>query len=292
MKVSSFLQATLLAALAPAFTSAEAAEPARHLTDIPYANVDGQTLALDLHLPAGITNPPLVVYAHGGAWRAGNKTDYPEFLLANGFAVASVEFRQSTVARFPANTQDIKAAIRFLRARQKDYGYRTDRIAVAGTSSGGHLAALVGTTNGVRELEGSVGENPGESSAVQAVVSWYGASNFTTILAQSTPFGLNVREPALKLLLGDLPDKAPELARLASPVAHVGAGDPPAILLHGNQDRQMPVNQLLELEAAYRRAGIAVETVIVDGAGHGDKLFNSGEPAERVVSFLRRTIGR
>jgi dienelactone hydrolase len=88
-----------------------------------------------------------------------------------------------------ANVQDLKAAVRFLRAKEKEYGYRTDRIAIAGSSSGGHLAALVGTTNGVKELEGTVGDNLGESSAVQAVVSWYGASNFTTILAQSTPFG-------------------------------------------------------------------------------------------------------
>jgi acetyl esterase/lipase len=292
MRIRPCLHATLLIALASMMQSAVAAEPARHLLDIPYASVDGQALALDLHLPAGVANPPLVVYVHGGAWRAGSKTEYPEFLLASGFAVASVEFRASTVARFPANTQDIKAAIRFLRARQKQYGYRTDRIAIAGTSSGGHLAALVGTSNSVKELEGTVGENLGQSSEVQAIVSWYGASNFATILSQSTPFGLNVREPSLKQLLGDAPDKVPELARLASPVSHVGTGDPPALLLHGNQDRQMPVNQLLELEAAYRRAGLSVETMIVDGAGHGDKVFNSGEPAERVVTFLRRTIGR
>jgi acetyl esterase/lipase len=292
MRTGSTLRFALLIALASTLHSAGAAEHARHLLDIPYATVDGHTLALDLHLPAGIASPPLVVYAHGGAWRAGSKTEYPEFLLASGFAVASVEFRSSTVARFPADAQDIKAAIRFLRARQKQYGYRTDRIAIAGTSSGGHLAALVGTSNAVRELEGTVGENLGQSSDVQAIVSWYGASNFATILPQSTPFGLNVREPALKLLLGDVPDKVPELARLASPVSHVGPGDPPALLLHGNQDRQMPVNQLLELEAAYRRAGLSVETLIVDGAGHGDKAFNTGDPAERVVSFLRRTIGR
>jgi dipeptidyl aminopeptidase/acylaminoacyl peptidase len=113
-----------------------------------------------------------------------------------------------------------------------------------------------------------------------------------TILAQSTPFGLNVREPALKQLLGGLPEEVPALAKLASPVSHVGAGDPPAILLHGNQDRQMPVNQLLELEAAYRRANLTIETMIVDGAGHGDEAFLAGEPADRVVAFLQRTIGR
>lgn len=291
-RISPFGQAMVFTALLGAFPAGYAAAPARHLNDIPYASVDGQALALDLHLPTDVANPPLVVYVHGGAWRAGSKAEYPEFLVAAGYAVASVEFRSSTVARFPADVQDIKGAIRFLRAKQKQYGYRADHIAVAGSSSGGHLAALTGTTNALKELEGTVGDNLRESSTVQAIVSWYGASNLATILSQSTPFGLTVREPALKQLLGDLPDKVPELAKLASPVAHVGAGDPPAILLHGNQDRQMPVNQSLELEAAYRRAGLSVETMIVDGAAHGDKAFNSGEPAQRVVEFLRKTIGR
>lgn len=285
------LQAVALVAFAWITRPAGAAEPARHIADIPYASINGQSLALDLHMPADVARPPLVVYLHGGAWRAGNKSEYPEFLVARGYAVASVEFRSSTVAPFPGDVQDIKAAIRFLRAKAREYGYRADRIAVAGSSSGGHLAALIGTTNGMKELEGAIGNSAGESSAVQAIVSWYGASNLMTILAQSTPFGLNVREPALKLLLGGLPDEVPVLAKLASPVTHVGAGDPPAILLHGNQDRQMPVNQLLELEAAYRRAGLSVETMIVDGAGHGDKAFLAGEPAERVFAFLQRTIG-
>jgi acetyl esterase/lipase len=150
----------VLAVLFASGQPAGSAEPARHLIDINYARIDGRNLALDLHLPAGSRNPPLVVYVHGGAWRAGSKAEYPEFLVARGYAVASVEFRSSTDAHFPADVQDIKAAIRFLRAKAREYGYRTDRIAIAGSSSGGHLAALVGTTNGLKDLEGAVGSNP------------------------------------------------------------------------------------------------------------------------------------
>ena len=288
IQTSSRVAVLLLAWALPA----AAAEPARHLTDIPYASIDGRTLALDLHLPGGVAQPPLVVFLHGGAWSSGDKTPFPEFLLAQGFAVASVEFRSSREARFPANVHDIKAAIRYLRARQAEHGYRAARIAVSGVSSGGHLAALVGTSNGVAELEGKVGEHLRESSAVQAIISWYGASNFSTILAQSTEMGRGVREPALKLLLGALPEEVPDLATLASPVAHVGTGDPPAILLHGDQDRQMPVNQTLELEGAYRRAALPVETIIVHGAGHGGDAFYAAEPGARVIDFLRRNIGR
>ena len=281
----------LLLVLAAAFQSASAADSARHLNDIVYAQVGGHAMALDLHLPGGTAKPPLVVYLHGGAWRAGSKSDYPAFLVEGGYAVASVEFRQSTEAPFPANVHDIKAAIRFLRAKAGEYGYRTDRIAIAGSSSGAHLAAVVATTNGHAALEGNEGDHLQASSAVQALVSWFGASNLTTILAQSTPFGLSVREPALQLLLGDLPDKVPELAKLASPAMHVDARDPPAILLHGDQDPQMPVNQTLELEAAYRRSGVAVEMMIVDGAKHGGDAFYTGDAAERVMAFLKRTIG-
>jgi acetyl esterase/lipase len=269
-----------------------AAEAARQLNDITYARIGERALLLDLHMPTGVAQPPLVVYVHGGGWHGGSKAEYPRFLVAQGYAVASVDFRSSREARFPADLHDIKAAIRFLRAQAGEYGYAGERIAISGASSGAHLAAMVATTSGVAELEGSVGGFPRQSSAVQALVSWFGASNFSTILAQSTPFGLGVREPALKQLLGGSPDEVPALAKLASPVTHVGAGDPPALLLHGNQDRQMPVNQTLELEAAYRRARLPVEMIIVDGAGHGDDAFYTGEPAERALAFLRQAIRR
>ena len=187
--------------------------------DIVYATVDGKALALDLYLPPGVRTPPLVVWVHGGAWRAGTKAQPPMAFVQNGYALASLDFRQSVDARFPAQAHDIKAAIRFLRARARDFGYRVDRIAIAGSSSGGHLAALVGVSNGEKALEGSVGEYPNESSDIAAIIDYYGASNLMTILAQSTPHGLSVRKPALDLLLGAQPDAARDLAELASPVS-------------------------------------------------------------------------
>ena len=144
-------------------------------------------------------------------------------LVEAGYTVASVDYRLSSVAPFPAQVHDIKAAIRFLRARAPRYGYRADRIAIAGASAGGHLAALVGTTNGSDELEGTIGDHLEQSSDVQAVVDYFGPTNFMTILSQSTAHGLDVRVPALQQLLGGQPDDKPELARLASPVNHVDA---------------------------------------------------------------------
>jgi acetyl esterase/lipase len=266
---------------------------ASSLLDIPYAVVNGKPLLLDLHFPAGKRRPPLVVYLHGGAWQRGDKSEVPEFLVARGFAVASLNFRSSDEARFPANVHDIKAGIRFLRANADRYGYRADRIAVSGSSSGGHLAALVGVTNGHPELEGTVGEHLDQSSNVQAFIMWVGASNLATILSQSTPEGLRVRIPALRSLLGAMPDEVPELTRLASPVEHVDRDDPPALIFHGDQDQTIPVNQALELDAAYRDAGRVAELVIINGVGHVAAPFFERAPAtDRAVEFLHRTIGR
>jgi len=263
------------------------------LVDVPYATVGTRTLLLDLHLPAAApTLPPLVVYLHGGAWRAGDKAEVPPFLVQRGYAVASLDFRSSEEAVFPANVHDIKAGIRYLRANAQRYGYRADRIAVTGSSSGGHLAALVGVTNGHAELEGAVGEHTAESSSVQAIVTWVGASNLSTILAQSTPEGLTIRVPALQLLLGGSPEEVPELTRLASPVEHVDGNDPPVLILHGDQDATIPVNQALELDAAYRRAGLVADLMIINGVGHVARPFFSGPAADRALEFLHRTIGR
>ena len=260
--------------------------------DLVYARIDGKSLALDLYLPTGVQAPPLLVWVHGGAWTTGSKASVPPVFLANGFAVASVDFRQSTEARFPAQVHDIKAAIRYLRANAPAYGYRADKIAIAGDSSGGHLAALVGVTNDHREVEGTVGDNPKQSSSIQAIVSYYGASDLRTILAQSTPFGLNMRRPALERLLGALPDQVPELAALASPVSHVDAQDPPLMLLHGDQDPQMPINQAHELHGAYEKLGLDVTFVVVHGAGHGGAVFYSPSYLKPVLEFLTRVVSR
>jgi len=282
----------ILALLAASTSVATYAQSAREYKDVVYATVDGKPLALDIHLPANINSPPLIVWVHGGAWYLYDKKQYPKSLVDAGFAVASLDFRQSTEARFPAQVYDIKAGIRFLRAKARDYGYRIDRIAIAGASSGGHLAAMVGLTNGTKELEGAIGDYVTESSQVQAIVDYFGASNLTTILAQSTPYGLGVRRPALDKLLGGQPEAVPDLARLASPVLHVDRNDPPLLLLHGDQDPQMPINQSHELQGAYEKLGLDGQLVVVHGAAHAGAVFYEGEQLKRAVEFLHRTIGR
>jgi acetyl esterase/lipase len=263
------------------------AAPATKMTpDIEYLRVAGEPLKLDLYQPA-TGRAPLLIWLHGGAWEFGSKSPMPlTFLVEHGYAVASLDFHPASAARFPGQVHEIKAAIRFLRAAAPRYGYDAARIGILGASSGGHLAALVGTTNGLAELEGTLGDHPNESSAVQAIVSYFGASNLTTILAQSTPFGLGVRKPALERLLGAQPEGAETLARLASPVFHVDSGDPPLLLLHGDQDPQMPINQSHELQGQYESHGLESELIVVHGAGHGAPAFFAQENSERVAAFL------
>ena len=263
-----------------------AAEP-RITRDIEYARVGEVSLKLDLYVPVDVKSSPLVVWVHGGAWRGGSKKECPlQPLTGRGFAVASVDYRLSPVAQFPAQIHDLKAAIRYLRAKAGEVNIGTDKIAISGGSAGGHLAALVGVTNGVKELEGEVGSHGKQSSDVQAIVVFYGASNLTTILAQSTPHGLNGRVPALELLLGGQPDAKPQLARLASPVIHVEKSDPPLLWFHGDQDPQMPINQAHEMIGAYQRQGLAGQFEVVYGGVHGGKLFYTPEQIQQVADFL------
>ena len=274
-----------VALAAPAFLAAQ--QPRREHKDIEYADVEGRPLLLDLYLPEGVANAPLLVWIHGGAWSRGSKDEVPLGFVDAGFAAASVGYRLSGEARFPAQIHDIKAAIRFLRAAAPHYGFQAERIAIGGSSAGAHLAALVGVTNGHAALEGELGSHRDQSSSVQAIVDYFGPTNLTTILTQSTPHGLSVRVPALELLLGGRPETAPELAQLASPVHHVDAADPPLLVFHGDQDPQVPINQSHELVGAYERHGLNAEFKVVHGAAHGGRVYYDAEHLEKAASFLR-----
>lgn len=264
---------------------------AKIVRDVTFATVDASTLKLDLYLPDSGPSLGLIIWVHGGAWKGGSRAGVEiKDLTSRGWAIASVDYRLSTVARFPAQIHDIKAAIRFLRAHSSDYGYPTAPFIMSGPSAGGHLAALAGVSNDLPALEGSVGENTATSSSVQAIVSLYGASNLTTILAQSTPHGIAMRVPALELLLGGQPTDLPELARLASPVFQVGANDPPLLLLHGDQDPQMPINQSHELQGAYEALDLPVVFKVMHGSAHGGPAFSSPETLDFIDTFLRKYL--
>lgn len=257
--------------------------------NIVYGSVGERDLLVDTYIPAGAGNVPLLVWVHGGAWHSMDKERVPIMsFLDHGYAIASVDFRLSGEAPFPAQIYDIKAAVRYLRANAK--GYDASKIVLVGASSGGHLVAMAGVTNGDKALEGSIGAYLDTSSDVQAIVSYFGASNLTTILSQSTPHGLSVRIPALDLLIGGQPEDVPAMARQASPVFYVDATDPPLHMLHGDQDPQMPINQSHELQHAYEQAGAIVQFDVVYGGGHSGPDFWDDTRSELVRKFLEENL--
>lgn len=263
--------------------------------DIVYSQRDQKPQLLDLYLPPRRTGPvPLVVWVHGGAWRAGSRARVPiTQLLEHGLAIASVDYRLSGVAPFPAQVHDINDAIGYLQSHANELGLDPARFAIAGSSAGGHLAALVGVSQGVAALSAPTSQNveaTSESPKLKAIVSFFGASNLQTILQQSTPHGLSVRIPALQLLLRSQPDENPKLAQLASPVSHVDSNDPDLLLLHGDQDPQMPINQSHELEGAYRKAGCPVQFNVVHGGAHGGEKFFTEAQMNRVAQFINASF--
>ncbi len=285
--------ATLLytAAAAIVLMSTSPLEARSEPIELEFAQVDDRSLKLDLYLPEKIDAPGLVVWVHGGAWRKGTRKGvsiYP--LLEKGWAIASVDYRLSPEARFPAQMHDIKAAIRFLRAQQENYPYDATNIVIAGESAGGHLAALAGVTNHKAELEGTLGDHLDQDSSIQAIVSYFGASNLMSILGQSTPHGISVRGPALALLLGSLPQENETLAKLASPVFQVDPNDPPCLLIHGDQDHQMPINQSHELKGKYDALGLDCVFEVNHGNAHGGKTFYNEERITLVDTFLRERL--
>jgi acetyl esterase/lipase len=276
-----------LGVLAFTFQSAIAQDEVARTNGIVFAEVDGTELMLDLYKPAGAENVPVLIYAHGGGWARGSRDEIPHAALVSaGYAIASVDYRLSGDAQFPAQIYDLKAAVRYLRANADELGIDPDRIGATGSSAGAHLAQLLGVTNGSAEHEGDVGDYDNVSSAVSVVVSYYGASDFMTILDQSTQYGYGVRAPALDALLGGSPADRPELARLASPIFHVDASDPPMYLLHGDQDPQMPINQSHEMEGKYESLGLPVHFEVVHGAVHGGDAFYDADRTAKVQAFL------
>ena len=277
---------------APLPPAREAGAGVSVLAGVPYAALPGaRPLELDLYLPAE-RPAPVVVFVHGGGWRLGSRHSagpaYPattafEAVARAGIAVASVDHRLSGEALWPAQLHDVKAAVRWLRARAGELGVDPGRVHAWGESAGGHLAALLGLTAGDPELEGDVGVT-GPSSAVAAVAAWYPPTDLPALPGDlgTDPAAADSREAQL---LGAPVAAVPDRAAQASPVAHVSPGAPPFLLLHGRADRLIPCVQSERLRDALQDAGVPVGLTTYDGADH--MWLGSPEAAE---DALARTI--
>jgi len=246
--------------------------------DVTYATVGGVKLKLDIYQPRTQDRRlrRIAVHIHGGAWKGGDKEAARAFmpeLIRAGYIGFAVNYRLSGDAKFPAQIHDCKAAIRWIRKHAKDYNGDPSRIAVFGTSAGGHLAALLGTSGGVEELEGGIGETD-VSSDVQVVCDWFGPTNLVTVHA-----GLRDERNPVVELLGAPISETRKLAALASPLTHVDSSDPPFLIIHGAEDSTVPVEQSRTFYQALNNAGVTAKYIEVPGGKHGG--FYDTDPDER-----------
>jgi acetyl esterase/lipase len=258
----------------------------RKLVDVGYKTIGTQSLKLDLYLPAKTTAPSaLVVWIHGGGWREGSKNNVPVLpLVSAGFAVASVDYRLSGQAPFPAQIEDVKAALRWLRAHAKEYGLAPDHFGVIGHSAGGHLASLAGVTGQNSPFD--IGDNLDCSSAVQAVCVMSGPSDMVTMFDGADD---NRRSALVALLGGSLPEKR-KLAEAASPITYVQPGAPPFLLVHGTDDQTVPVQQAKAMSHKLEAVGARPKLIILPQTGH-DVFARRQQFTGEVRKFFAETLG-
>jgi acetyl esterase/lipase len=285
------LLAVLVSTTALLVRPACATDQVKTFPDVVFAEPDGHKLQLDLLVPADIPKPPLVVYIHGGAWSQGSRKEQPfAWLSKSGFAVASIEYRFAKDAIYPAQIQDCKAAVRWLRAHAGEYGYDATRIAAIGTSAGAHLAVLLGTTNGNKQLEGDVGGNSSESSNVAAVVDFFGPVDFI-LRAKTQPEMTNVPGSRVYNLLGGAPKDREELAKLASGAWQVSPDDAPLLIFHGEADKTVLPGQSERLYEVAKAAKLEASIHLVPKAGHDVTPFLADpKNKELVVEFLTKYL--
>jgi acetyl esterase/lipase len=263
--------------------------------NISYVENGHRNQILDIYLPEQASDKPLplMIWIHGGAWMGGSQANPPAlYLIKKGFAVASIQYRFVNDAKWPAQSFDCKAAIRFLRANASKYNFDTERFAVGGDSSGGHLAALVGTSGDVKEMEGDLGST-NVSSRVQAVIDWFGPTDLLAMGEQAGPNSMikhnDASAPEAMLLGGPIQEKK-ELAKTANPITYIDKNDPPFLIMHGDNDQLVPRAQSTGLAKALIDAGVETTMKTIPGAGHEDPKFRSPENQQLMESFLRQTL--
>jgi acetyl esterase/lipase len=262
--------------------------------DIPYADTDNPRQRLDLFLPKDRSKGgllPMVVFVHGGGWRAGDKGSgagqVARFVATGEYAGASIGYRLTDEAQWPAQLHDCKAALRWIKGHAEQLGLDRNRIAVWGTSAGGHLVSILGTTSDVPELEGDLGKHLDQNGAVQCVINFFGPIDLVSMVGQKSTMNRTTEDYPEALLIGGRVQDHPEKAKAASPIRYVSAGDPPVLTAHGTADPLVPFAQGVEFHEALKKAGVESLLVEMRGAGHG---FRSAELDGRVRAFLARHL--
>jgi acetyl esterase/lipase len=263
------------------------------LADVTYSTLPGfRPLVIDIYKPKSQAPKPLIIYIHGGGWVAGHTrhsgalSNFPQVLAklaSEGFVVASLEYRLSGEAPFPAQLQDARAAIRFLKDNAAKYGIDPARVGVWGGSAGGHLTALAATSCGETAVDPKPA--PAGSECVQAAVTWYGVFDFAPMLKRSAANG-NLTAAENMLLRCKPEECSAEVVASVSPITHVDAKDPPMLLIHGDKDAVVDVQQSHWMEAKLKSVGVPVEAIYIPGVDHS---FIGSNLAETRAATLKAT---
>ena len=271
--------------------------------DQAYAGTDNKRQQLDLYLPKSREaggKLPVLVFIHGGAWLAGDKSQgrgqVLPFVAEGKCAGVSTGYRLSSAAPCPPQIHDCKAAIRWIKAHAKEHGLDPDRIVVWGSSAGGHLVAVLGTSAGVPEMDGTLGPDTGQNTKVAGVIDFFGPTDVSQMDAQRLPDGQkhdSADSPESKLL-GAPVQTVPDKVRSANPITYVDPTDPPFLMVHGDKDPLVPLGQSELLAAALKKAKVPHELYTVPGGGHGG--FKDPEVPIKVRAFLearfKKKLGR
>ncbi|WP_413701518.1 alpha/beta hydrolase fold domain-containing protein [Psychromonas sp. KJ10-10] len=261
--------------------------------DIVFKQLDDKTIKLDLYTPKikQQGDRPLLVWVHGGAWKRGSKDAIPtknplllNSVLREGYTLAMVNYRLSGEASFPAPVEDINDAINYLHQHAKQYQISADNIVIMGRSAGGHLANLIGASNTVSHI----GFYKKPEYKVSAVVSFFGP---TDILA----LGNKGKRPttagsSVSRFLGTIPSQAPELAKQASPTYYISEKSPAFMMLHGDLDRRVPLDQSVKMKALLDKYGVDNKLLIEKGVGHSAPIFDTNKYVPDVVSFIKAQL--
>jgi len=275
------------------------ARPARvdvkTIPDIPYADTDHPSQRLDLFLPQSRTSDkplPVIVFIHGGAWHAGNKSSgrgsVMPYVTSGQYAGASVEYRFSQEAKWPAQIHDCKAAIRWLKAHAKEHNLDPGKIAVWGGSAGGHLVAMLGVSGDLKELEGNLGKHLDQTSRVTCVADFFGPTNLLTMGDFPSTMKHNAADSPESELIGGAVQEHQDKARSASPFFHVSRDDAPVFIAHGTADPLVPFNQTEIFETALKQAGVPVYVQVIEEGGHGG--FEGPKLNARLKAFFDKYL--
>jgi acetyl esterase/lipase len=271
---------------------ASAAESVRHLRGIVYTTHGKDKFVLDLAMPATQGPHPVVLCIHGGAWKYGDRTDLAwspagdlivDELTKAGYATASIDYRLAPKHKFPAQIEDCKTAVRFLRANAEKYNLDKSRIAACGFSAGGHLAALLGTTDSSAGFDGAL--YPDESSGVHCVLDYFGPSDLSLYFPSA-----GLRETHMVPLLGKDAAHSLDVYKKASPITYVSKKTVPHLIVHGTFDLLVPVIHSERYRDKLKAEGVPVECFFMTGRMHGWSYEDSRISTAKGIEYLKKQM--